>query len=449
MTGSAAEEDLPIRIGEIIAEKYRVERLVGSGGMGFVVEATHVQLLQRVAIKILRADALDESSAIRLLREARAAAVLQSEHVARVIDVGTLDSGVAYLVMEYLDGETLAQRIKRTSKLAIGEAVWVLGQACTGLGEAHRRGIIHRDVKPANLMLARKGDSTLVTKILDFGIAKVADPRVAVQSELTSSEHALGTPRYMSPEQLTASSHVDARTDVWALGIVLYECIVGATPFPRGTSYEVGARILAGAAPRICETVRDVPPELDALVARCLSREASDRFADANELLLALEATGIAARPVFDDGASIPSPQSTHVPTAIGVGAPREPSLPVTRVAPLAAPAAAVALAPPDPRARIAIISVVAGIAGAVGILLIVALMRPTRPAPTTFVPVPVSVDPSEPPPPPIAATSTPAVETAAPQASADNAAPPEKPSPRATTRKPAPRPMTRPPNER
>jgi len=472
MTGREEEDDdLPIRLGETVAAKYRVERVVGSGGMGLVVEATHLQLLQRVAIKLLRADALDESAAIRLLREARAAVVLQSEHVARVTDVGTLDSGTAYLVMEYLDGETLAERIKRASRLSVGEAVWVLSQACKGLAEAHRRGIVHRDVKPANIMLARKGDGALVTKILDFGIAKVADPRVAVASELTSSQHALGTPRYMSPEQLTASSQVDARTDVWALGIVLYECIVGATPFPRGTSYEVGARILAGAAPRMSETVHDVPAELDALVARCLSREASARFTDASELLLALEGTGIAARPVLDDAASPPPLHAKETPTSLGIGAPHETSMPATRVAPLVVPQAFVAAPAPsapagaelqaipsrpvDKRSLSLVFVLLSGLAGAVVVSSIVAVLRGTPRAPTPLVPVPMSTEASAvptarvPPPPPLVGAAPPAsVAEASPTTSAASSEEPSL-SPRATTRKPTARPMTRPPNER
>lgn len=336
------EDDLPVQIGETVADKYRIERLIGSGGMGVVVEATHLQLLQRVAIKFVRADTLDESSAVRLLREARAAVALESEHVVRVLDVGTLPSGVAFLVMEYFDGETLAARLGRTKNMAIDEVVWVASQACKGLAEAHRRGIVHRDVKPANLFLARRADGVIVTKLLDFGIAKVSDPGMAVEAGLTSSDHALGTPRYMSPEQLTASARVDARTDVWSLGVVFFECLVGEPPFARGTSYEVGAHILASVAPRVSDKRPEVPPALVALVARCLERDASARYADASEVLSALEGSGIATRAIAQgpaDARAIAGKDASA--TAVGLGVPAA-SLPATRVAPVV-PAASVA----------------------------------------------------------------------------------------------------------
>jgi eukaryotic-like serine/threonine-protein kinase len=285
-----SDSDLPVEYGEVVDGKYRVERLIGAGGMGCVVEATHLQLLQRVAMKFVLASEEGPDGATRLVREARAAVALRSDHVARVLDVGTLPNGMPYLVMEYLEGKTLAGLLAGGARLAPEDARRVAIETCRALGEAHRRGIVHRDVKPANLFLANLEDGSTRVKVLDFGIAKVTDPHMAVDPQLTGTEHTLGTPRYMAPEQLSATRDVDARADVWATGIVLYECLVGSNPFARGgTAFEIGARILVETAPRVSATLPNVPPDLDEIVARCLERERSARFVDANELLTALE----------------------------------------------------------------------------------------------------------------------------------------------------------------
>src|SRR5688500_4451427 len=225
----------PIGVGDRIADKYVVESIIGEGGMGLVVAARHVELDQRVAIKLLL-PAIAElgTAAERFRREARSAARIRSDHVCRVLDVGSLPSGVPYLVMEHLEGCDLATELERRTRLPVAEAIeWVL-QACEGLAEAHSVGIVHRDLKPANLFLARRSDGSKRIKLLDFGVSKALDDSGAGQHKLTQTSTLVGSPLYMSPEQLSSSRDVDVRTDIWALGAVLHELLSGKPPFSGG-----------------------------------------------------------------------------------------------------------------------------------------------------------------------------------------------------------------------
>ena len=206
------ESGAPVEVGEVVAGKYRVDRVLGTGGMGVVLAATQVDLDRRVAIKFLLPAALKNPEVVaRFSREARSAAKIQSEHVARVIDVGVLPTGAPYMVMEYLDGSDLAQRISAGERLPLAEAVRYVLEACEALAEAHAAGIVHRDLKPANLFLARRPDRTSSVKVLDFGISKspVGD------GGITSTQAVMGSPLYMSPEQLVSAKRVDHRTDIW------------------------------------------------------------------------------------------------------------------------------------------------------------------------------------------------------------------------------------------
>ncbi len=286
MTSSAA----PVGIGEVLAGKYRVDGVLGSGGMGVVVAATHVHLDQRVAIKFLLPQALANPEVVaRFQREARAAVKIHSEHVARVIDVGTLETGAPYMVMEYLEGTDLAHRIAAGPPLGIDDAVRFLLEACEALAEAHAAGIVHRDVKPANLFLAKRPDRTLSVKVLDFGISKAGVGGIGqVSGGITSTQAVMGSPYYMSPEQLMSAKNVDSRSDIWALGIVLYEALVGTPPYQGDSLPEIVAQILQGAMPRVSAHRADVPAEVDAVVARCLAKEPSARFRDVGELATAL-----------------------------------------------------------------------------------------------------------------------------------------------------------------
>jgi eukaryotic-like serine/threonine-protein kinase len=275
--------------GAVLGGKYRVERVLGEGGMGRVVAALHEQLGQRVAIKYLLPEALSHPDVTaRFMREARAAVQLRSEHVGRVIDVGTFDDGTPYMVMEYLEGCDLKEQIKTHGPAPLPVAVDYLLQACDALAEAHSRGIIHRDVKPANLFLTHTSDGSPLIKVLDFGIAKagVSD----VDMNLTKTTTIMGSPGYMSPEQLRSSRDVDARADIWGLGIVLYELLSGHGPFEAETFSELVIKVATDPLPPL--QVQGVSPEFRSILERCLAKEADYRFQNVAELAAVLEPFG-------------------------------------------------------------------------------------------------------------------------------------------------------------
>ncbi|MBW2523428.1 MAG: serine/threonine protein kinase, partial [Deltaproteobacteria bacterium] len=276
--------------GETVAGKFEVEKVLGHGGMGVVVAAKHTQLGNRVAIKYLRTDLVEEPSAMaRFLREAKAAVALRGEHVARVQDVGTLESGSPYMVMEYLTGTDLDAVLLEEETLSVEEAVDFVLQACEALAEAHGQGIVHRDLKPGNLCLTQRPDGSPLIKVLDFGIAKALEQDGDQPSNLTQTGTALGTPMYMSPEQIRDAKAVDPRSDIWALGTVLFQLLSGDPPFVADTLPSLCAKIVADPAPPL-ETVReDVPPELGAVIARCLKKEPDERYPDVGALAQALE----------------------------------------------------------------------------------------------------------------------------------------------------------------
>jgi serine/threonine protein kinase len=281
----------PIAPGDFLANgRYRVEHLLGEGGMGVVCAAEHVALGQQVAIKFLLPEALEHPHAVaRFEREARASASLTSEHVVRVTDVGTLETGAPYFVMEFLEGEDLAERLRREGPLGVRPALALMGQACEGLIEAHSKGLVHRDIKPSNLFLARRASGKAVLKVIDFGIAKVELTEEAGGHDLTRTSEIMGSPQYMSPEQLRDTKNVDARTDLWSLGAAFYECLTGRPPFTGATMTELVVRIATEDAPRPTIVRPDLPAEVEAILQRCLAKRLDDRFASASELLDAIE----------------------------------------------------------------------------------------------------------------------------------------------------------------
>ncbi|WP_437719369.1 serine/threonine-protein kinase [Sorangium sp. So ce448] len=325
MTSTAPTQDEAeglVRPGQVIAEKYRVERVIGAGGMGVVVAATHLQLEERVAIKLLLPEAAKSRTlAERFVREARAAVKVKSEHVARVTDVGTLDSGTPYMVMEYLSGSDLADALRAGGPMTPQAAVEYVLQACEALAEAHAAGIIHRDLKPANLFLTRRADSSPCVKVLDFGISKVAtggsDPRI------TDTKAIMGSPLYMSPEQLKSSRDVDARSDIWSLGVILFELLTGAPPFDGATMPQLCVAIMQGIPSPLAAFRSDVPPALEAVIRRCLEKLPEQRFRHVGELAEALApfATGRARLSVDRiSGISRSSgPPRPELPSASGV----------------------------------------------------------------------------------------------------------------------------------
>jgi eukaryotic-like serine/threonine-protein kinase len=274
-----------VRPGDVLSGRYRVERTLGSGGMGVVVEATQLLLDRRVAVKVLSEDVYQDPEAReRLMREARAAAQIRGEHVARVLDVGEHE-GVPYVVMELLEGVDLGARLATEGPLPVQEAVDALLEACAGLAEAHAAGIVHRDVKPSNLFQARKPDGSTTIKVLDFGISKRDEPG---GSALTQSNTGIGTPLYMAPEQVRDGRSATIRTDIWALGVVLYEIVTGARPFDGMSLTAVSARILES-EPEPMDAVRpEVPGGLASVAARCLRKDPAERYPDVAVLATAL-----------------------------------------------------------------------------------------------------------------------------------------------------------------
>jgi serine/threonine-protein kinase len=259
--------------------------------MGVVVAAHHLELDERVAIKFLLPEVLDHGEAVaRFAREARAAVKIKSEHVAKVTDVGKLENGAPYMVMEYLDGHDLSAWLAQRGALPVEQAVEFVLQACEAIAEAHALGIVHRDLKPANLFVTRRPDGALSVKVLDFGISKMtglSGPGSAPAMTRTSA--LMGSPLYMSPEQMQSSRDVDARGDIWALGVILYELISGAPPFVAETMTELVLRVVQGAAPRpLGERRPDAPPGIEQVIFRCLERDRARRYESIAELATAL-----------------------------------------------------------------------------------------------------------------------------------------------------------------
>jgi eukaryotic-like serine/threonine-protein kinase len=274
--------------GQILAGKYRVERVLGVGGMGVVIAARHVELDEKVAIKFLLPTMLaDTNAVVRFSREAKAAVRIKSEHVARVFDVGRLENGAPYMVMEFLEGNDLAAWLARSGPLPVAQAVDFVLQACIGVADAHALGIVHRDLKPANLFCVRRSDGRPSIKVLDFGISKMTDAAGSGMS-FTHTSAMMGSPLYMSPAQFRSSKNVDARTDIWALGAILFELVTGEPPFRAETVPELAIKIATEPPPRADSLRPNVPRGLATVVAQCLEREPERRHRDVAALALAL-----------------------------------------------------------------------------------------------------------------------------------------------------------------
>lgn len=409
MTGgpySVTPGSMPFAPGQVLAGKYRVERLLGEGGMGWVVVAMHLQLEQRVALKFMHAaHAAENPDAVsRFLREARAAARVQSEHVARVSDVGTLDNGAPYLVMEYLEGQDLEALLQAGRIPPLALAIDYAMQACEGLAEAHAAGIIHRDLKPANLFLARRSDGSVRVKLLDFGISKLTSAGGLPEVGMTSTQALMGSPLYMSPEQLRSSKNVDRRADIWSMGVILYEMFGGRSPFEADTLPEVCARIMAEPPPALGSIRPELPPALDGVVMRCLEKDPQRRFPDVASLAQALVPFGPAELRAVAD----------RIARLTRGGAPSFSEVPADRSGPLmTAPAQRPGVAhtnasfstvgPVIPRRSPAVPIAVGGAGLLAGVGIVVAVMA-TRGRPAEIPVVPAA------PPPSIAASVAPAV---------------------------------------
>jgi serine/threonine-protein kinase len=272
--------DAGVGIGEIFVDKYRVDGILGHGGMGVVALCTHLALNEQVAIKMLRKDVLDDADAVeRFMREAQAAVKLKSEYVARVTDVGRSRTNVPYMVMEYLEGHDLGELLDEQGKLTLSLAVELTLQACEALAEAHSIQIVHRDVKPTNLFVTWRPDGSVMVKVLDFGISKALS-KTDTSMALTQTQSLLGTPAYMSPEQMRSARHVDARTDIWSLGTVLYELLEGHRPFEAESFSEMCVKVAVDPPGAMTQT----PAALQQVVMRCLEKTPDDRYASMADL---------------------------------------------------------------------------------------------------------------------------------------------------------------------
>ena len=273
---------MQVAAGSIIGGKYRLDRPVSRGGMGAVWAGRHVHLGSPVAVKFMDPTFADSPAfRARFEREARAAASLQSPHVVGVQDYG-IDGGTPYIVMELLQGEDLHARLERCGRLGLVEASSLLAQLGKALRRAHEIGLVHRDLKPRNIFLARIDDDEVV-KILDFGIAK--DTVSKNIGEVTNTGELMGSPHYMSPEQLRADKDLDARSDLWALGVILFRCLTGHLPFPGDALGTVMAKILVDPIPPVIPLAPDLPPSLDAFFARALARDRAARFQSVRDMV--------------------------------------------------------------------------------------------------------------------------------------------------------------------
>ena len=279
------------KAGDVLAGKYRLEKVAGEGGMGVVYAAQHLVLKQRVAVKVLLPEAATSEHVVeRFAREAQAAARIVSEHVARVMDAGTTATGAPFLVMEYLEGCDLEELLAVEGPLPMTEVVDYLLQALEALAHAHAVGLVHRDIKPANLFLACRADGGNVIKMLDFGISKTMEARP--EDRVLTGQAVLGSPVYMSPEQLRNAKDIDARADLWSLGVVAYELLCGKPPFDGDGVGEIFAAILEKEAEPLHTRNWRLPPELSSIIAKCIERKPEERWADAAALAKALKPYG-------------------------------------------------------------------------------------------------------------------------------------------------------------
>lgn len=335
--------------------KYTVERQLGAGGMGVVLAVRHQELDELFAMKVMAAEHAGSVEAIeRFLREARAAAKLKSQHICKVHDVGRLEGGLPYMLLEHLEGRDLRALLKQR-RLSVSEAVGYALELLDALDEAHAHQIIHRDLKPANLFLSERANGSTTLKVLDFGISK----QTAAPDEMTLTHAVIGTPFYMSPEQMRSARTVDHRSDLWSVGVILYEMLAGRVPFHSESITEICGMVFEDTPRALRELCPGLPPELERVVARCLEKRPEARFQSARELLEALRP--FAAPQRQGSLAELPRAPAPSLSGAALVEAQPSapPPTPLQAAPPLAAPPraappqAAPAPAPPTPAAQL------------------------------------------------------------------------------------------------
>jgi serine/threonine-protein kinase len=357
--------------GDVILSKYRVDQILGQGAMGVVYAVTHVDLGTRFALKILANRATDEARA-RFMREARASAGLKTLHVAKVVDVGTIDD-TPYMLMEHLQGQDLAAVLKARGPFPFAVAVDLMLQACEAVAEAHAAGIVHRDIKPANLFLTTAADGSPCVKVLDFGVSKAK-----AEADMTG-DHVLGSPLYMSPEQMKASATVDARSDVWALAVTLYQLVAGSTPFHAKGLEVVMTRVFFDPPDPLATYRSDVPAGFEGVIRMALEKDRERRFPSVAALAAALAPYGTSAATMYAErtarvlGEQVAVSRPTaeiHAPTeaALTAAAANPPAAAVTDGAMLHATVTPPARRPRAWMAGAALAVVLAGAVGAVAI---------------------------------------------------------------------------------
>jgi serine/threonine protein kinase len=315
--------------GTVLAGKLRIVRMIGEGGMATVYEVEHELTKHRRALKILHSElSLTPDAMSRFLREASAAARIENPHIAETFDAGTLETGEPYIVMELLEGRTLADLIAQQGRLDFAEALRIVRQACEAIQSAHDAGIVHRDLKPDNLFLVA-GERTFV-KVLDFGISKFDSSRSA-GNHLTQDSMTLGTPYYMSPEQIRSAAHVDGRTDIYSLGVVLYECLTGSKPFVADTIPAIAVVIHEGKYEPLRRARPDAPPELELMLARALHVDRDCRYPTPAAFAQALSTVVLARSGSEATRTLVVAPAATHrsqtlsrqrrLPKALGLAA--------------------------------------------------------------------------------------------------------------------------------
>src|SRR5580700_2456319 len=280
-----------LEAGQVIDGKYRLTRLMGTGGMGAVYEGENVLIRRRVAIKILNADSASNKENIRRFeREAQAAGEIGNEHILEVLDIGALPNGDRYMVMEFLDGETLAARIERLGRLTPKQVAPIALQFLAALASAHAAGIIHRDLKPENIFILRaKAGRADFVKLIDFGISKFSRPFLEGEHRMTRANAVLGTPCYMSPEQARGASETDVRSDIYSCGVILYESVTGRLPFEGDSFNDLMFKIALSDAPSPLTHVPSLDPDFAWLINHAIARDPEARFATAQQFAEALD----------------------------------------------------------------------------------------------------------------------------------------------------------------
>ncbi|MCC6646076.1 MAG: serine/threonine protein kinase [Polyangiaceae bacterium] len=303
---------------QLVAGRYQLTRMIGRGGMGSVWEGVHTSLGTRVAVKFIDGELAEAPEARqRFQNEARAAAKLQSRYVVQIHDHGVMDDGRPFIVMEYLEGEPLDSRLSRVGRLSAPETARILGQVARGLAKAHELGIVHRDLKPENIFMVRSSDGDEeIAKIVDFGIAKITDTGAGISAS-TRTGSVIGTPFYMSPEQVRGLKTVDHRTDVWAFGVVAYQCLTGQHAFSGESTGDLLVKICTVPTPTPSLMFQGISPAFDAWLARSLAKEPAERFSSVTEQANELAAIAGLSGPHVAPPLSAPS----HAPSAPGVAA--------------------------------------------------------------------------------------------------------------------------------